>query len=136
MIETIGAMLFWIVWGACENRLWKESGESWILGHFKTYHVAMGALAVATSLFGAKNVFQFLFLLTWAPLALDVTWWLIRYFDFKRDPKKAEQQYGESTAWHSQGDWDNWLGLPLVAGCYWWWWCLAGILVVLGVLML
>jgi hypothetical protein len=136
MIEIIGAMLFWVVWGAFENRVWKEAGEAWILGHFKTYHVAIGTLAVITSALGAKNIFQFLFLLIWAPLALDVTWWVIRYFDFKRDPVKAAESYGEPNAWHSKEDWDNWLNMPLVGGCYWWWWLLCGVLVVLGALAL
>ena len=94
----------------------------------------MGAFDVATALLGADNVWQFLFLLVWAPLALDVTWWLIRYFDFKRDPIKAAESYGEENAWHSREDWDNWLGLPLVAGCYWWWWVLGGLGIVLGVM--
>ena len=136
MIEIISVMLFWVVWGAMENRVWKEQGEAWILGHFKTYHVAMGVLDVITSALGANSIIQFFFLLIWAPLALDVTWWVIRYFDFKRDPVEAAKRYGEPNAWHLQTDWDNWLGLPLVLGCYWWWWLLGGVLVVLGVLIL
>jgi hypothetical protein len=136
MIKLIVAALFWLIWGAFENRAWKEHGENWILGHFKTYHAVMGAFDVAIASLGADSVWQFLFLLVWAPLALDVVWWLIRYWDFQRDPVKAAESYGEPNAWHLQTDWDNYGGLPLVLGCYWWWWCLVGILVVLGVLML
>lgn len=137
MIEIIGAMLFWVVWGAMENRVWKEQGEAWILGHFKTYHLMIGALDVATAAIGAENnTFQFLFLLFWSPLALDVTWWVIRYFDFKRDPNAAQKFYGESNPWHQQSDWDNWLGLPLVFGCYWWWWLFGGVTFVLGATIL
>jgi hypothetical protein len=65
-------------------------------------------------------------------LALDVVWWLIRYWDFQVDPVKATESYGEPNAWHSRDDWDNWLGLPLVLGCYWWWWACLSVLVVLG----
>jgi hypothetical protein len=136
MIKLIAAALFWLIWGAFENRAWKEHGENWILGHFKTYHAVMGAFDIVIALLGANGVWQFLFLLVWAPLALDVVWWLIRYWDFQRDPVKATESYGEPNAWHSRDDWDNWLGLPLVLGCYWWWWLLGGMLVVLGVLML
>ena len=136
MLKFVVAILFWIVWGISENRVWKEHGESWILGHFKTYHAVIGAFDVAIASLGADNGWQFMFLLMWAPLALDVVWWIIRYWDFKRDPVKAAESYGEPNAWHSRGDWDNWLGLPLVFGCYWWWWLLGSILVVSGVLML
>jgi hypothetical protein len=136
MIKLILVALFWVLWGVSENRVWKEHGENWILGHFKTYHAVMGAFDVAIASLGADSVWQFLFLLVWAPLALDVVWWLIRYWDFQVDPVKATESYGEPNAWHSRDDWDNWLGLPLVLGCYWWWWVCLGILVVLGVLML
>ena len=136
MFKLIFAALFWIVWGIGENRVWKEHGEGWILGHFKTYHVAMGIFAVTVASLGATSIWQFLFLLVWAPLALDVVWWLIRWFDFKRDPAGAAASYGEPNAWHQQIDWDNPLGLPLVAGCYWWWWLFGVLLAVLGVLML
>ena len=135
MIKFIFALVFWVVWGAGENRVWKEHGESWILGHFKTYHVAMGVFAVAIASLGAEGVLQFLFLLVWAPLALDVAWWVIRWVDFRRDSVKAAESYGEPNAWHLQNDWDNWLGLP-VYGVYWWWYVFAVLLVVLGVLAL
>jgi hypothetical protein len=132
MLKVIVAMLFWAIWGAFENRAWKEHGENWILGHFKTYHAVMGAFYVAIASLGADSVWQFLFLLAWAPLALDVVWWLIRYWDFQVDPVKATESYGEPNAWHSRDDWDNWLGLPLMLGCYWWWWACLSVLVVLG----
>ena len=134
-MKDLIAALFWVLWGVCENRLWKEHGESWILGHFKTYHVVLGAFDFVVASLGASNIWQFLFLLVWAPLALDVAWWLIRWIDFKRDPVKAAESYGEPNAWHLQSDWDNWLGLP-VYGVYWWWYVFAVLLVVLGVLAL
>jgi hypothetical protein len=134
MLKFMVAMLFWVIWGVLENRVWKEAGESWILGHFKTYHIAIGVLDTIISGVCATNVFQFLFLLMWAPLALDVTWWIIRHIDFKRDPVTAEKLYQETNPWHLQTDWDNLLGLPLVAGCYWWWWVLGALGAIFGVL--
>ena len=136
MIKLILAALFWLIWGGCENRVWKEHGEAWILGHFKTYHVVMGMFDFAVAALGAGDVWQFLFLLVWAPLSLDIVWWLIRWFDFKRDSAGAAKSYGENNSWHSRSDWDNWLGLPLILGCYWWWWVFGFLCVVLGVLML
>lgn len=135
-LQFFTVLFLWVLMGAGENRVWKEHGEAWILRHFKTYHVIMGVFAVAFAALGAGSAWEFLFLLVWAPFALDVAWWLIRWWDFQCDPLKAAQSYGEPNAWHLRTDWDNWLGLPLVAGCYWWWWLFAALLVVLGGLML
>lgn len=135
MLKFAIAFAFWLVWGAFENRAWKEHGDPWILGHFKTYHLVMFVFDVAMAYLGASSAREFLFLLLWAPLGLDACWWLIRYYDFKRDPEKAKESYGEPNAWHLRTDWDNWLGLPLVAGVYWWWWLIAGMLVVNGALI-
>jgi hypothetical protein len=131
-------LIFWIIYGASENRVWKEHGEAWILGHFKTYHVLIGGLNLLLAWFGSgygSDLLLFAFLLVYAPLALDVTWWLIRYADFRVDSVKAQASYGEPNAWHEVADWDNWFGLPLVLGVYWWWLVFTFVLVVLGVVM-
>ena len=46
-------LIFWIIYGASENRFWKEHGEAWILGHFKTYHVLIGGLNLLLAWFGS-----------------------------------------------------------------------------------
>ncbi|TRO45520.1 hypothetical protein E2P30_01440 [Candidatus Bathyarchaeota archaeon] len=140
MIAFILALLFAIVWGASENRYWKEA--NWydaplILGHFKQYHLAMVVFGLIIAGMGCGgNLFVFMFLVLWFPLILDVTWWVIRYYDFCNDQEKAKLSYNEPNAWHLQTDWDNWLGLPLVFGVYWWWWLLSGLLIAIGAVIL
>ncbi len=148
------AMLFGAAWGAGENRLWKEAGEGVILNNFKLYHLCMGllfgsfnALAVlAANLLlglpysGCEPFAEWLFLMVWDTLLLDVVWWIIRYMDIThlgqvlvfvkvfgwewavRYPDVNQYDLGKGKPWHSQADWDNWLHPPLIAGCYWWWW--------------
>lgn len=128
----IVAVLIGIMWGIFENRAWKEHGENWILGHFKTYHAFMFTLFGAVNYLAVGVSWIWIWLLLWDTLSLDVAWWVIRYYDFKRDPVAAEESYGEPNAWHLRTDWDNWLGLPLVFGTYWWWWVFSIILVVFG----
>ncbi len=140
------AMFFGGAWGAAENRCWKEAGDGWILSHFKLYHLLMAllfgwanALTVSVA-FGAnlspRGFLLWLWLMVWDTLMLDVVWWVIRYLDVMhlgqtwrllgrvvwRFPVKNEYDGGSGAAWHSRGDWDNYLGLPLVLRCYAWWW--------------
>ena len=131
----IPQMLIPVVYGVAENRLMYEKGEKMILNHFRLYHVWLTVLFLLNAS-SAGSVLKFLFLFVWAPLGLDASWWLIRYFDYKRDYEKAKQQYwGEPNAWHDRNDWDNYLGLPLVAGCYWWWWVCIIICLALALVM-
>lgn len=142
------ACLVAIEWGYAENRLFSDKGfnfDKLILKHFKTYHLFMAVLfgtinaLAAAAIFGLISVPGFLlwvWLMIWDTLMLDVTWWLIRFYDFKFRREYALQLYGETNAWHEREDWDNWLGFPLVAGVYWWWWLFAAILTVLGVAVL
>jgi len=130
----LGKFLLPLLYGVVENRLFKEHGEAVVLNHFKLYHIWLFILFAINAV--TKSFWLSMLLLVYAPLALDVAWWLIRWIDFQRDPVKAAESYGESNAWHSRGDWDNYGELPLVFGCYWWWWLLGGILAMLGVLML
>ena len=133
LIRFFLVLLFWCLWGAFENRVWKEHGENFILNHFKTYHVAMAAFVVLTAFMGVYTPAQFIFVLFWAPLMLDVVWWLIRYYDFQKDYEKAKESYNEPNAWHLQTDWDNWLGVPLLFNCYWWWTVFGVILFIIGI---
>lgn len=132
MIAFIIALTYAIAYGIGENRLFKEEGEWWLLNHFKAYHVWLLYITIIVSACGAEGSWlKFAFLMVWTPLMLDVTWWIIRYYQITH----GENQYGEPNAWHLQSDWDNWLGLPLVAGCYWWWWVLSIVCAVLGALI-
>ena len=140
-VVVAAALFFAAAWGAAENRLWKEQGEGVILNNFKLYHLCMGllfgfvnALTVlvvqllsVAPLLSLQAFTVWLWLMIWDTLMLDVTWWLIRFFDFKVRPSFALMlYYPEKNAWHERADWDNWLGLPLVLGCYWWWYMFAG----------
>ena len=128
-----------ILWGAAENRLWKEHGENFILNHFKTYHVFMAVLFGIINIIGLSfdwhSVGEWLFFMIYDPLILDVTWWVIRYFDYRKDYDKAVESYGEPNAWHHWKDWDNWLNPPLIAGFYWWWWVFTVVLIILGLVV-
>jgi len=103
----IPQILIPIVYGVGENRLMHEQGEITIMNHFRLYHVWLTVLFLLNAA-SADSVLKFLFVFVWAPLGLDASWWIIRYFECK--------------VWHDRGDWDNYLGFPLVCGCYWWWW--------------
>lgn len=138
------ACLVAIEWGYAENRLFSDKGMNYgplILGHFKVYHIWMAILfgtinaLASVALFGpfsAQGITVWVWLMLWDTLMLDVTWWVIRYFDFQIRPEYALKLYGEPNAWHLQTDWDNWLGLPLINGTYWWWYVFGGILALLG----
>jgi len=105
--KMIPQMLIPVLYGVGENRLMHEQGEITIMNHFRLYHIWLTALFLLNAA-SAGSVLKFLFLFVWAPLGLDASWWIIRYFECK--------------AWHDRGDWDNYLGFPLICGCYWWWW--------------
>jgi len=117
----IAQLLIPVVYGVGENRLMHESGEATIMNHFRLYHLWITVIFFLNAV-SAGSILKFLFLFVWAPLGLDVTWWLIRYWDCH--------------VWHDRADWDNYLGLPLVLGCYSWWWVCGIVCVVLGVLMI
>jgi len=143
------ALAFGAVWGAGENRCWKEHGEAVILRNFKLYHLLMALLfgwvnaltvcAVFNVGFSLLNLWAFLvwlWLMLWDTLILDVVWWLIRLYDYRVDYEKAVRSYNwEPNAWHLQSDWDNWLHPPLVLGVYWWWHVFADSLAGLAVLI-
>jgi hypothetical protein len=148
------AMFLGAAWGAGENRLWKEAGETVILNNFRLYHLCMALLfgsfnviaVIAINLllglpyFGWKPFVEWLFLMVWDTLILDVVWWTIRCMDITHlgqvllfvkifgwewavlYPEVNEYDLDKGKPWHSQADWDNWLHPPLIAGCYWWWW--------------
>jgi hypothetical protein len=134
MIQFLTALTFAIAWGIAENRLFKEQGEWAILNHFKQYHVFLFFLVGLVAFLGCEgNPLMFIFHLLWAPLMLDVAWWVIRYYDFKRDRQSAIVAYnGEVNAWHQQGDWDAW-NLPIWFGVYSWWYIMGAALAVLAV---
>ena len=143
------ALLVAVEWGWAENRLFTDKPlnfDALILAHFKTYHLFMAILfgtinaLASAAIFGVFTLAGFLlwvWLMLWDTLVLDVTWWLIRYLDFKLRPSFALVLYfPEKHAWHERADWDNWLHPPLVCGVYWWWHVFAAVLVALGALIL
>jgi hypothetical protein len=95
-------------------------------------------------------ILLWVFLMVWDTLLLDVSWWSIRFRDFKVNYAKACLQYGEYNAWHERPDWDNaplpmiktnplrikLVKPPLICGIYWWWWLFSGILAGLGIIIL
>jgi hypothetical protein len=126
-------------YGAAENRLFKEHGEYLPGQHFRVYHLWLallfagsGFLVYVISVFALLNSRH----VVYSPLGLDWVWWLIRFYDFKLDSVKARYSYQEENAWHIRIDWDNYLGLPLVFGCYWWWFVFGALSAVLGGLSL
>jgi hypothetical protein len=128
MIIFLAACAFAILWGAAENRLFREQDIGWeLFDHFKPYHLFLVSLTLLVAFLGCEgSVLKFVFLALWTVLGLDVTWWLIRYRDFKVNPNASKQYFGETNAWHQREDWDNCplplIGKPeLIFGCYWWW---------------
>jgi len=140
MIVFIMALLFAVLWGWSENRLFREVDVGWeIFDHFKPYHLFLVSLTFLIAFLGCEgSLLKFAFLCLWTPLVLDVTWWIIRYYDFKSNEPLAIILYNEETnAWHKPTDWDNCplplIGKPpLVFGVFWWWWMLSGVLAVIG----
>jgi len=136
MLALILKILIGPLWGVFENRAWKEHGENWILGHFKTYHVLMfglfGVINLINLPLSITGILTWVTLMLWDILSLDVAWWIIRYYDFKKDYEKAKISYGEPNPWHLRTDWDNWLGLP-VYGVYWWWYVFTLLIVILSI---
>ena len=150
------AVIFSVAWGAAENRVWKESGENWILNHFKLYHLLMALLfgwvnaltvTVMYHAFSVSGVALWFWLMLCDTLLLDVVWWSIRYFDITylgkewllfgftvwTFPTENEYDGGLGKPWHSRSDWDNFLKLPLIGGTYLWWIIFVGVLILLGV---
>ncbi len=143
------ALLVAIEWGWAENRLFTDKPlnfDKLILAHFKTYHLFMAILfgtvntLASVAIFGGFTLAGFLlwlWLMLWDTLMLDVTWWVIRFLDFKTRPDYAlVLYYPEKNAWHERADWDNWLDFPLFCGCYWWWTVFALLLAGLGIMVL
>ena len=147
MFYFITALIIAILIGIAENRLYFEQNEAPIvMNHFKAYHLYLFSLVIVTALLGCEgNIIKFLFILVWTPFILDVTWWIIRYFDITnlgkewkigsyvihKSPETNPYDYGEGKAWHSFEDWDNYLHPKLILGCYLWWWISILILMVL-----
>jgi hypothetical protein len=126
-------------YGVVENRLFKEHGDYLPGKHFRIYHLWLAGLFSADAFFAyalSRHLILATLLLVYSPLGLDWVWWLIRYFDFKKDPVEATKSYGEPNAWHLRSDWDNYGKFPLVLRCFLWWWAFAVLCVILGVLAL
>jgi hypothetical protein len=135
-------------YGLVENRLFREAGEFFPGHHFRLYHGWLAFLAAANAVvvYGLSgNLWLALLVLVYFPFGLDWVWWVKRWFDFQVrlvlygvtvfiGPDDAAKFYGETNAWLSREDWDNYLGLPLFLDVYWWWWVLGGASAVLGVL--
>ncbi len=134
MISLLAKLLFAVIWGAGENRVFREKGDALIQQHFKLYHVWMLLIfAVATY---TADLLVWVWLMIYSILVLDVTWWVIRAVDFHRNTEAAVKFYGELNKWHLQTDWDNYLKLPLICGVYWWWWLFTLLLTVLGLIII
>jgi hypothetical protein len=127
-------------YGLVENRLFREAGEYFPGHHFRLYHGWLAILGLANALvvFALSGSWLLAtFAAVYFPLGLDVAWWVKRWLDlhfnvvlvWMRDgvefwsltiffgQEASEQYYLESNAGHARGDWDNYLGLPLVFGC-------------------
>jgi hypothetical protein len=117
------------IYGIAENRLFREQGEMLPGNHFKIYHLWLFFLFAGTGVIIyalSSSIILTLSYFIYSPFGLDWVWWAIRYFDFQKDPVKAQKNYGEPNAWHLQTDWDNYLKLPLIYGTYWWWYLFGG----------
>jgi hypothetical protein len=136
-----GVIVFWILWGIGENRLWNCNNNKGIIwGHFSAYHIMLATFCVILAGIGATNLLQFTFLVIYSFFGLDVVWWVVRYFHFKiKGQEIAGHYYNEPNAWHEVNDWDNFLGLPLIGidkyKVYWWWILCLILLVIIGLVM-
>jgi hypothetical protein len=115
------------------------------LGHFRLYHdwLALLDLATAVVVLALSGCWLLAaFAVVYFPLGLDAAWWVKRWLDFHFNVvlvwmcdgvefwsltfflgrEESEQYYSENNDWHTRGDWDKYLGLPLVLGCYARWW--------------
>ena len=124
------------VYGLVENRLFREAGEYFPGHHFRLYRgwlalLDLGNALVVLALSGSWLLAAFG--AVYFPLGLDAAWWVKRWLDFHfylymlnlpifLGPVASPGYYKETNAWHARSDWDNYLGLPLVMGCYAWWW--------------
>jgi hypothetical protein len=148
IIALLLCLNFAHVYGLVENRLFKEAGEYFPGQHFRFYHAWLGLLDVSNAVVVyalSGSIFLGAFVAVYFPFGLDWMWWVKRWLDFKFQVSldgiavflgaaEAEKYYNEPNAWHLRTDWDNYLGLPLVGGCYWWWWIFGGLSVLLAVL--
>lgn len=132
IISAVGVVITLIfphLYGVVENRLFKECGTTIPGGHFKWYHVYLFGIFVGNAYMAFALTHNWLFgvaIFVLSPLALDWVWWIIRYYDFKKDPAGAPSKYnGETNQWHQQSDWDNYGGLPLYHNVYVWWYVFA-----------
>ena len=138
-IALFTCLNFGHVYGLVENRLFCEAGEYFPGHHFRLYHGWLGKLDLANALVVLALSGSWLlaaFAAVYFPLGLDVVWWVKRWLDFHYylyllnvpiflGPVASPGYYHEPNAWHARGDWDNYLALPLVRGCYAWWWIFA-----------
>jgi hypothetical protein len=139
MVEDLALFLclnFGHAYGLVENRLFREAGEYFPGHHFRLYHgwLAMLDLANALVVLALSGSWMLTaFAAVYFPLGLDFAWWVKRWLEFRfylyilnvpifLGPVASPGYYGESNAWHDRIDWDNYLGPPLVFGCYAWWW--------------
>ena len=143
LLNFLVALSFAIMYGIVENRLFREQDVGWeIFDHFKPYHLFLVSLTLLVAFLGCEGgILKFVFLCLWTPLVLDVTWWLIRFYDFKSKPDASLLYFGETNAWHLRSDWDNCplplIGKPpLVLGVFWWWWVLGGVLCLISYFIL
>jgi hypothetical protein len=125
-------------YGIAENRLFIEHGEYLPGHHFRIYHLWLAILFGGSGFLIyvlSRSLATMVLYVVYSPFGLDWVWWLIRYVDIKY---RGVNDYdgGVGKPWHSREDWDNYLGLPLVLGCYWWWWVCGVLCVILGVLTL
>ncbi len=144
-----------VLWGAAENRQFRDTDwgtqGSGIL-HLTTYHIWMFIffatlnLGYTAAITGAWHIqiILFIFFTIWDILVLDISWWVIRYFDIiymgksitffgyaiHKFPTTNSYDKGKGKPWHSPSDWDA-AELPLWLKTYAWWWITAGILIVL-----
>jgi hypothetical protein len=134
LLALVVAFNFPHFYGIAENRLFIEHGEYLPGRHFRIYHLWLCLLFLGSSFFVyvlSRSLLLVACHFVYAPLGLDWVWWVIRYVDIEyRGVNTYDGGVGKS--WHSQEDWDNYLGLPLVGGMYWWWWVCGILSLILG----
>ncbi len=128
-------------YGLVENRLFREAGDYFPGHHFRLYHGWLATLDLANALVvlalsGSWALAAFA--AVYFPLGVDWVWWLKRWLDFHVQlyvfnvlvflgSVAAQGYYGGANPWHTQEEWDNYLGPPLVLGCFAWWWIFGGV---------
>ncbi len=114
-------------YGVVENRLFVEHGDYLPGRHFRIYHLWLTLLFFGSGFIVyvlSRSLLLSFSYVVYAPFGLDWLWWVIRYIDIKYR-NHNDYDGGTGSAWVQRGDWDNYLGLPLVQigrfRCYWWW---------------